>query len=58
MFLTGGGGGDTPMHTMVSIQCHNLHSFEEGVILLCHSILETRHHIYLVQLSLQGLKLA
>ena len=26
----------------VSIQCHNLHSFKEGVILLCQSIFETR----------------
>ena len=31
-------GGKLP----VSIRCHNLHSFKEGVILLCQSILETR----------------
>ena len=31
-------GGKLP----VSIQCHNTHSFKEGVILLCQSILETR----------------
>ena len=27
---------------LVSIKRHNLHSFKEGMILLCHSILETR----------------
>ena len=27
---------------MVSMKYENLHSFEEGVILLCQSILETR----------------
>ena len=26
----------------MSIQCHNVHSFKEEVILLCRSILETR----------------
>ena len=26
----------------VSIKCHNLHSFKEGVILLCQSILDAR----------------
>ena len=26
----------------VSMHCHNLHCFEEGVILLCRRILETR----------------
>ena len=31
-------GGKLP----VSIRYHNLHSFKEGVILLCQSILETR----------------
>ena len=37
-------GGRLP----VSIKCHSLHSFKEGVILLCQSLLETRQisHLY------------
>ena len=31
----------------VSIKCQNLHSFKEGLILLCQSILETRRMIHL-----------
>ena len=31
----------------VCIKCHNLHSFKEGVILLCQSILEIRWISYL-----------
>ena len=36
-------GGKSP----VSIKCQNLHSFKEGLILLCQSILETRRIIHL-----------
>ena len=45
-------GGKLP----VSIKCHNIHSFKEGMILLCKSILETdEYHIYMTHLSLQSL---
>ena len=36
-------GGKSP----VSIKYQNLHSFKEGMILLCHCILETRRMSYL-----------
>ena len=36
-------GGKSP----VSIKYHNLHSFKEGLILLCQSILETRRITHL-----------
>ena len=42
----------------VSIKCHILYSFEEGLILLCQSILETMSeypYIYMAQLSLPSL---
>ena len=40
----------------VTVKCHNLFSFKEGVILLCQSILEQdKYHIYLAQLPLQFL---
>ena len=37
-------GGKLPM----SIQCHDLHSFKDEVILLCQTILETKQisHLY------------
>ena len=39
-----------------SIKCHNLHSFKEGMILLCQSILKTSEYcIYMAQLSLESL---
>ena len=37
---------------LVSIQCHNLHSFKEGVILLCQSIVETRRLLHLFSSAL------
>ena len=30
---------------MVSMQCHNLHSFKEGMIVLCQNILKTNTNI-------------
>ena len=32
---------------LVSIKCHNLYSFKEGMILLCQSIFETRRITHL-----------
>ena len=35
----------------VSMHCHNLHCFEEGVILLCRqSLKQDKYHIHLAQL--------
>ena len=31
----------------MTIKCHNLHSFKEGLVCLCQSILETRRISYL-----------
>ena len=36
----------------VSIKCHNLHCFKDGVILLCQSILETRRILHSTELAL------
>ena len=36
----------------VSIKCHNLHPFKEGVIFLCQSIIETRQVSYLYDSAL------
>ena len=41
-------GGKLP----VSIKCHDIHSFKEGVILLCQSILETKQISHLHGLAL------
>ena len=43
---------------LVRIKCQNLHSFNEGVILLCRSVSlkQEEYHSYMTQLSLQSLR--
>ena len=46
--VRGNYGGKFP----VRFKCHNLHSFNKGVILLCQSILETRRISHLFSSAL------
>ena len=48
IFVRSNYGGKLP----VSIQCHNLHSFREGMNLLCQSILETKQLSHLFSSAL------